>query len=416
MREFSFRFITGAILAFVFLYIFSLKGGEALITREVSVDVRQAILVDPEELLSGEASYTELVNARTKLALDQGWIRRLVGLGLELRVTVQTTGGVTIYPRLREWFPPNGLADPLADPRAAPSALPPAALHPRPRAEVARENYEILREGLTVDTWVSIRNNTWLANGILVIYLFLLLQILWVHARRFVLRTEQEKLEIAERLDRESAERVARIETELKRVTTKLDEASRHASERVTQIRALESEKARLEQRLGGWTWEDAGELEKELERLEQKLEDARADKKIHEAKIEELSASIQRREGKPVPKGRARDAELLDRRLRTLYKNLEFESRVVSDIINLGDDDAMLRAEEVLKRLNDRDDNLPMRRKVGGLEHGNIFELGFAGKGRIYCCQAEGGRYRVILVGAKNTQDRDLSYLRRYR
>ncbi len=83
---------------------------------------------------------------------------------------------------------------------------------------------------------------------------------------------------------------------------------------------------------------------------------------------------------------------------------------------MNLGDDDAMLRAEEVIKRLNDRDENLPLRRKVGGLERGNIFELGFAGKGRIYFCQGEGGKMRIVLIGAKNTQDKDLSYLRRYR
>ena len=412
MREFSFRFITGAILAFVFLYIFTLKGGEALIAREISSDVRQAILVDPEDLLSGEVRYADLVHERADLALEQDWIRALVRLGLDLRVTIESTSGVTLYPRVGEWFP----QDPLGEPQAVPAPIPGVPLEPGAPADVAQQNYRLLREGLTIDARATIGNNTWLANGILVLYLFALLQVLWVHARRFVLRTEQEKLEIAERLDRESAERVARIESELKRVTGKLDEASRYASERVTQIRALETEKAQLEERLGGWTWEDAGELEKELERLEQQLEDAKAEKKSREKQIEELSSSIQRREVPPVPKGRAREADILEKRLRTLYKNLDFEHRVVSDLINLGDDDAMLRAEEIIKRLNDRDDNLPMRRKVGGLERGNIFELGFGGKGRIYCCQGEGGRYRVILVGAKNTQDRDLSYLRRYR
>ena len=69
-----------------------------------------------------------------------------------------------------------------------------------------------------------------------------------------------------------------------------------------------------------------------------------------------------------------------------------------------------------VAGRLNDRDENLPIRRKVGGLERGNVFELGFGAKGRIYYGHAEGGRMRIILVGAKNTQDKDLAYLRRYR
>jgi hypothetical protein len=273
-----------------------------------------------------------------------------------------------------------------------------------------------MREGLTVNVGARIGNNTWLANGILVIYLFALLQVLWLHARRFILRTEHEKLELAERLERESAGRISRIEGELARVRSKFTEASRYAGERVGQIRALQTEKEELEKRLGGWSWEDAAELEKEVESLERQLKEAESEKKTQGETIQRLNESIQKREARTLPRGKAREAEFLERRLRTLYKNLEFEPRVVADFISLGDDEAMLRAEEVIKRLNDRDDNLPIRRKVGGLERGNIFELGFGFKRRIYYCQGEGGRLRIILVGAKNTQDKDLSYLRRYR
>ena len=55
------------------------------------------------------------------------------------------------------------------------------------------------------------------------------------------------------------------------------------------------------------------------------------------------------------------------------------------------------------------------MRRKVGGLPpHLSIFELGFAGKGRIYYTKGASRRYRVLLVGAKNSQKPDLEYLSR--
>lgn len=416
MRDFSFRFITAAILAFVFLYIFSLKGGEALISGRVKDAVRQAVTVNPEDLLAGKAIFADLVPDRVREALAQGWILNLRKLGVGLDVVVQTGEGMTLYPRVTEWFPLYGLSAPLGGPDAPAFMRPGRALGARSDAEIARENYRLMRHALVVDVRATIGNNTWLANGILIFYLFGLLQVLWLHARRFVLRTEQEKLEIAERLDRESAERVARIETELKRVSGKLGEASRRGSERVSKIRALESEKAKLEEKLGGWSWEDVSELENDLESLEAQLSQAKADKKQHEKKIDEISSRAQKREGRAGPRGRAREAELLEKRLRILYKNLEFEHRVVADLVNMGDDDAMLRAEEVIKRLNDRDENLPLRRKVGGIERGNFFELGFAGKRRIYFCQGEGGKMRIVLIGAKNTQDKDLSYLRRYR
>ena len=416
MRDFSFRFITAAILAFVFLYIFSLKGGEALISGRVKGAVRQAVMVNPGDLLEGKVIFADLVPDRVRETLARGWIRNLRKLGVGLDVVVQTGEGVTLYPRVTEWFPLDGLSAPRGGPDASVFAHPGRATGARSDTEIARENYRLMRKALVVDVSASIGNNTWLANGILILYLFGLLQVLWLHARRFVLRTEQEKLEIAERLDRESAQRVARIETELKRVSGKLGEASRRGSERVSKIRALESEKAELEEKLGGWSWEDVSELEHELESLEGQLTQAKADKKQHEEKIEQISSRAQKKEGRTAPRGRARETDLLEKRLRLLYKNLEFEHRVVADLINMGDDDAMLRAEEVIKRLNDRDENLPLRRKVGGLEHGNVFELGFAGKRRIYFCQSEGGKMRIDLIGAKNTQDKDLAYLRRYR
>ena len=53
------------------------------------------------------------------------------------------------------------------------------------------------------------------------------------------------------------------------------------------------------------------------------------------------------------------------------------------------------LKAEEAIKRLADGSDAAAIRRKVGGLPpHLSIFELGFAGKGRIYYTR---GRQRAL-------------------
>ena len=49
--------------------------------------------------------------------------------------------------------------------------------------------------------------------------------------------------------------------------------------------------------------------------------------------------------------------------------------------------------------------DNSGTRRKVGGLPpYMSVFELGFAGKGRIYFTKGRSQRHRIRTVGAKNT------------
>ena len=75
----------------------------------------------------------------------------------------------------------------------------------------------------------------------------------------------------------------------------------------------------------------------------------------------------------------------------------------------------SLLKCEEKLKRLNDEADNLSVRRKVGGLPpHLTIFEMGFAGKGRLYYTKGQTRRFRVLNVGAKNTQNAAIEYLRK--
>jgi len=72
------------------------------------------------------------------------------------------------------------------------------------------------------------------------------------------------------------------------------------------------------------------------------------------------------------------------------------------------------LKAEESLKRLADETE-VAVRRKLGGLPPKlSIFELGFAGKGRLYYTRGSSKRHRILAVGAKNTQKTDLEYLSR--
>jgi hypothetical protein len=73
------------------------------------------------------------------------------------------------------------------------------------------------------------------------------------------------------------------------------------------------------------------------------------------------------------------------------------------------------LRAEESLKKLDADVETAGSRRKVGGLPPSlSIFELGFAGKGRIYYTRGRQRRFRVLAIGGKASQKSDLEYLSR--
>jgi len=100
---------------------------------------------------------------------------------------------------------------------------------------------------------------------------------------------------------------------------------------------------------------------------------------------------------------------------MRTLYKSLVVDDRAISDLVALRDETMRLKAEEAIKRLDDDSDHAAVRRKVGGLPPQlSIFELGFAGKGRIYYSRDTNQRFRILAIGAKNTQKTDLEYLSR--
>ncbi len=161
-----------------------------------------------------------------------------------------------------------------------------------------------------------------------------------------------------------------------------------------------------------------SSDLESERRSLEEMLDEALRDVGRRDDEIQKLQSRLEgaaKAAPAPVSGGRVREAEQLGKRLRTLYKNLEIDDRAIDDLVGLRDTDMKLKAEEAMKRLSDEPDTAAVRRKVGGLPpHLSIFELGFAGKGRIYYTRGEVRRFRVLSIGAKNSQKSDLEYLSR--
>jgi chromosome segregation ATPase len=191
-----------------------------------------------------------------------------------------------------------------------------------------------------------------------------------------------------------------------------------HAEE----IRVLQHQRETLQRKLAGLATREeelrgkaarAVELDQERQALEELLEEASADISSRDEELSTLQSSLKRASKASRPKGR--EGDQLGKRLRALYPTIEVDEKALHDLIALRDEVMKLKAEQAIKRLDGEADNVAVRRKVGGLpNHLSIFELGFAGKGRIYYMRGRQRRFRLLAVGAKNSQNQDMDYLSR--
>ncbi|HVH19858.1 MAG TPA: hypothetical protein VNF72_16280 [Myxococcota bacterium] len=385
----SFRVTYVAIALFVVLYVFSVKGVEQLLMRSFSARISAATHVDP-----ANGPVAEQIQSRVDARLhDSIWIR--LG-GVRVTAIVIGAAGTPIY----------------AGGRRIPTPMP---------GDPVREAQNVLPA--TADVVVSVPHNSLVANAVLVFYAGLLIQTLFLYDRRRQ-SLEDARLDEALAAREVTAARAAQIEAELARLTREVDD--RIEAEVSEEMASLRTERSGLQEKLAALARREA-ELRAQATGLQEALHTERAglEEMLDEAltdlsrKDEELRGLQERLKGaeksKAVAAPRARDVDLLAQRLRALYKNIEFDDHAIHDLIALRDESMKLRAEEEVKRLSDDLETAAVRRKVGGLpSHLTIFELGFAGKGRIYYTIGRQRRFRVLAVGAKNSQKTDLEYLSR--
>jgi hypothetical protein len=392
-RRGGFRVIYVAFLAFVLLYIFSVKALERGLSTHFERAVAEAVTVDP---MAGRVTARIQENV-DRVVRGSYWVRPG---GVRVNVLVFGADGQTpLYVGGRPLPLPHA-TDAMAALREAARLLP-------ARAEVS----------------VSVPHNALAANAILVVYATVLLTALFVYNRALG-RREDEELARATAARDSTAERAAHIERELDAVRQRLADVEPAEESHVLEIQQLEAERASLQRQLAALAEREtvlrneaqkSSELDAERKTLEEMLDEALRDVGKRDDEIRALEARLKRAAKDAPAAPRLRESEQLGRRLRALYKNLEIDDRAIDDLVGLRDADMQLKAEEALKRLSDEPDTAAIRRKVGGLPpHLSIFELGFAGKGRIYYTRGAVRRYRILAVGAKNSQKTDLEYLSR--
>jgi hypothetical protein len=389
----SFRVVYLGIFAYVVLAVGTFQLTERLLQRHFARELARAVAVSP-----AAGPVVPQIQARVqKLVHESIWTR--LG-GVEVRPLVLGADARTpIYLEGRT-VPPPPLEDALSPFQEANSLLPAIAT---------------IGVRLPVDSLLS--GVIWVSFGALIVPL------LFLHSRRLA-RREEAVFSAAQAARDAAAERARSIQGELEKIRGRL--AAVEPAERAhgEEIASLQTERAELQARLRELQAREDGlresatrshQLERDQQALEDLLEEAVQDLDQKETEIRELQERLRRASKALPPRPRERAGEQIARRLHTLYRNLEIDDRAVDDMADLGDESLRLRAEECLKRLDDDRDSATVRRKVGGLPgHLSIFELGFAGKGRIYYARGRQRPYRILAVGGKASQKTDLEYLSR--
>ncbi len=390
----SFRVIYAGIFLYIGIAVCAIVyGAEPLLDRHFRRAVEDAVRVSP----SNGPIVPQIQDRVWNAVRESSWTR--IGGVRVTPLVLGADGRTPIYVAGRTLPPPTDV-DPLTPFEVANRLLP-----------------------AIVMVEVSVPLDSLLAGGILVAFGAILIPILFLY-NRSVARREEALISAAIAARDSSAERARSIQSELEKIRNRLDEVEPAERAHAGEITSLQREREALQGKLRELARReadvrerasDSSELEQERQALEDLLEEAVDDLNQKEDEIRGLNERLKRASKAPPAAGRGRSAEQLARRLRTLYHDLEVDDHVIQDMLALRDETMKLRAEEGLKKLDDDPGTAGVRRKVGGLpSHLAIFELGFAGKGRIYYMRGMKRSFRVLAIGAKNSQKTDLEYLSR--
>jgi hypothetical protein len=368
-----------------------MHGLESYLHRRYTAELEKILISDPITLLQGQVTIQQELQTNIDTFLKS---LRATRWGVLLKVTVRTKTGRWLYPSVTtQTFDQSSPGQFYQSGRlASPAAV----------LEAAKKNMEIMDEGLSLEVALRIPNNTLLANGVLVLYIFLFAGVLYLAYVKSARESERLSLQNQEAL--EAASR--RLEQAEQQLSSLVDKEKDYHKE----IEKLQSEVAKTSQQLK----HTEDEALTEIETLEEKVKESLSLREEMELEVLRLKEEMERLESvsKLSPKKLEKQVDKTMKRFTTLYKNLEFHARAVEGYLTLRSD-LQLRAEEMIHNINEDSDRLVVKRKVFARKGAMpTFETEFAYRGRLYWKRTSGGKVRVLAIGTKNTQSKDLAFL----
>ncbi|MBF0234305.1 MAG: hypothetical protein HQK65_14895 [Desulfamplus sp.] len=268
-------------------------------------------------------------------------------------------------------------------------------------SDFAQQNKSIMDIGLEIQVVMAIRENSLVSNLSLFIYISLSLSIFGFFYNKAIskfIKDDMRRGETISNLVKDEQEYIEKLET--------LKKERELLAEKLTEAKVYYQEERRIASIAEEELFDEIVQLEKKLEEnisLQQEKEDEIEDLKNQLEKVERRKGSVKKR----------KSVDVIQKRFGNIYKNIEMNRRAIAGLIDL-DEDMQIKAEEVIHQLNEDPLGVTVKRKVfaGKKNKTASFEVLFAYNGRLYFRNLEGNRVEILVIGTKNTQDKDMEFL----
>ena len=254
---------------------------------------------------------------------------------------------------------------------------------------------------ITMEVMIPLCHNSLFSNLILLLYVFISCSLFLIFYHRGTLKAERE--------ERRRVGDIRKLRSDEQNHVEKLELLKVERGFLAEQLKEVKSEFQERSRRAS--ITED--ELFDEIAKLEKKLDENRSDQSDKEGEIADLKEQLEKLERRKGGGKKRKLTAILEKRLAILYKNIDMHRKALTGMMDLSDE-MQIKAEEVIHQLNDDPASVTVKRKVfaGKKNRTASFEVLFSYNGRLYFRNLDGNRAEVLIIGTKNSQDKDMEFL----
>lgn len=381
MKYFSIRILALCILLPPLCYGISIQAITRYLTNQFSRDIEEISIGDVTPIFQGTTRLQDTIRENVDRYLAN---QQLLSWGVDANVLVTAGNQTILYPSVLGEMP--------------------SLFTQEEAAEIGRENYLLLNNGLMVTVGIEVPFYQGLSNIILGIFICLSMGILYGHYQRSVRREAHENEKINRKFDRLRVQKNAN----LSRLEALKNERESISEEMNRLKNTLENEKAKAKT--------NESDLFQEIIQLDEKLSKNLELQNQQQTEIEALREQIDafEKDRQKKHKSKAKELETVAKRFNALYKNISFHDRAIQGFLDLTED-MRLKGEELIHRLNEAPDQVTIKRKVFSRKgRSSVLEVLFGYNGRLYFRKTQ-QTLEIVAMGTKNTQSKDLEFINNY-
>jgi len=352
---------------------------EKRLQSRYSDEIEEIYIGDTGPLFEGSLTIADAITRNIDQFLQS---KVLLAWGVKASVTVTTRSNTIVYPET------------FSQEEASTSSA--------PSIQIAKDNYAALNEGFNVMVTVQVALDQFISYALLAMFIFMSILVFSFYYRKGSRMAARENSDIQDEI-----QRLSQTEQQHQTRLKTLNEQRKYLSDELRKTRKVfDSEKEKASR-----TEDD---MIDEIVSLEKSIQENLSLQKKQEEELNLLKDKIAQYEkgDRKSNRQKAKASQIVQRRFKTLYKNLLVHDRAVSGFVSLTPE-LQLKAEEIMLQLHDEPKRVPIKRKVFGKKNREtVFEVLFAYKGRLYYRYTDEQKLEVVSIGTKHTQTKDLAFI----